>query len=189
MELVRDEDHRLALLLQPLEHLRQLCDALRGEHRGRLVEDEHPRASPQRLDDLHLLLVTKGEVDCVRIGVDLDAEQPGELGEALPCAFLVQPQPPCVAQHQVLEDGQRRNQRRVLRDGADAQLERRTGRRDRQSRSPRPGSCPRPGGAGPRGCRSEWTCRRRSRRAGSAPRRGGGSGRCGRSRAHPGTPS
>ena len=113
-----------------VEHLRQLCDALRGEHRGRLVEDQHPRASPQRLDDLHLLLVAKGEVDCVCVGVDLDAEQPGELGEALPRAFLVQPQPPRVAQHQVLEDGQRRNQRRVLRDGADAQLERGAGRRD-----------------------------------------------------------
>ena len=63
VELVRDEDHRLALLLQPREHLRQLCDALRREHRRRLVEDEHPRAAPQRLDDLHLLLVTEGEVD------------------------------------------------------------------------------------------------------------------------------
>ena len=41
------------------EHLRQLGDALRRQHRGRLVEDQHARAAPERLDDLDLLLVAE----------------------------------------------------------------------------------------------------------------------------------
>ena len=62
VQLVGDEDDRLALLLEPAEHLRQLGDALRREHRGRLVEDQDARAAPERLDDLDLLLVAEGEV-------------------------------------------------------------------------------------------------------------------------------
>ncbi len=93
VELVRDEDHGLALLLQPVEHLRQLGDALWRQHRRRLVEDQHARAAPERLDDLDLLLVPEGEVDRPRVGVDVDAEQLGELGQALPRTRLVEPQP------------------------------------------------------------------------------------------------
>ena len=82
VELVRDEDDRLALLLEPAEHLRQLGDALRGQHRGRLVEDQDARAAPERLDDLDLLLVAEREVGRLRVRVDLDAELVGELREA-----------------------------------------------------------------------------------------------------------
>ena len=40
----------------------ELGDALRRQHRRRLVEDQHPRAAPERLDDLDLLLVAEREV-------------------------------------------------------------------------------------------------------------------------------
>ncbi len=40
VQLVGDEDDRQSGRLQPLEHLLQLGDCLRGEHRGGLVEDQ-----------------------------------------------------------------------------------------------------------------------------------------------------
>jgi len=40
VQLVGDEDHGLTLFLEPAQHLRQLGNALRGQHRGRLVEDQ-----------------------------------------------------------------------------------------------------------------------------------------------------
>src|SRR3989304_608098 len=56
VELVRDEDDRKAVLLQPHEHLLQLRDAGGSEHRGRLVEDQDLRGAPERLHHLAPLL-------------------------------------------------------------------------------------------------------------------------------------
>ena len=130
VELVGDEDHRLALLLQAREDLRELCDALRGEHRRRLVEDQHTGAAPERLDDLDLLLVAEGEVGRASVRVDLDAEHRGQLCQTGTRSRLVEPHAARVAEHQVLEHGQRRDQRGVLVDGADPELERHARRDD-----------------------------------------------------------
>ena len=59
----------------------ELRDALRRQHRRRLVEDQHAGAAPERLDDLDLLLGAEREVGGLRVGVDLDAEHARELGE------------------------------------------------------------------------------------------------------------
>ena len=130
VQLVRDEDDRLALLLQPGQHLRQLGDALRRQHRRRLVEDQHARAAPERLDDLHLLLVAEREVGRLRAGVDLDAQLARQLGEALSRGRPVEAQAVAVAEHQVLEHGECGDQRRVLVHSADPELERPPRRRD-----------------------------------------------------------
>ena len=39
VEVVLDDDHRVALLLEPVEHLQQLADVVEVEPGGRLVED------------------------------------------------------------------------------------------------------------------------------------------------------
>ncbi len=52
VELVGDEDHRGAEVLQRADHPEQLVGLLRGQDRGRLVEDEEVRLAIQRLDDL-----------------------------------------------------------------------------------------------------------------------------------------
>jgi len=70
------------------------------------------------------------EGDGFRVGVDGDPELRAELREAGPRARLVQPHAPRVAEHEVLEHGQCRDERRVLVDGADAVVERAARRRD-----------------------------------------------------------
>ena len=46
VQLVGDEDDGEAVLAQPAEHGLQLAHGLRREHRGRLVEDQHPGSAP-----------------------------------------------------------------------------------------------------------------------------------------------
>ncbi len=43
-------------------HREQILALLRRQHRGGLVEDQHPRAAVEHLDDLHFLLRANGEV-------------------------------------------------------------------------------------------------------------------------------
>ena len=57
--------------LRPDEHLLQLRDALRRQHRGRLVEDQDAGAPPQRLDDLDLLLLAEREIAGARRRLDV----------------------------------------------------------------------------------------------------------------------
>ncbi len=124
VQLVRDEDERHSRLLQPDQDLLELRDALRREHRGRLVQDQHARAAPQRLDDLDLLLLTEREVARARARVDLDAERAGELGQPGRARLGVEAHAAALAEQQVLEHAERRHERRVLVDHAHAEPER-----------------------------------------------------------------
>ena len=56
LELVGDEDDRLTGRLQRAHHVEQLVDLLRGQHGGRLVEDQQVDLADQGLDDLDPLL-------------------------------------------------------------------------------------------------------------------------------------
>ncbi len=123
VQLVGDEHDREPRGLEPLEHLLQLGDRLRRQHRGGLVEDQDSRPPPERLDDLDLLLAAEREVFGARVGLDLDAEHGAELLEPPTCAREVQPQTAALAEHQVLDHGQRADQCRVLVDRADAEVE------------------------------------------------------------------
>ena len=58
-ELVGDEDDRRALRLQRAQDAEELPRLLRGEHGGRLVEDEDARVAVQRAQDLHALLLRR----------------------------------------------------------------------------------------------------------------------------------
>ena len=75
--LVGNEDDGNALVAQPLHDLAQMMNALRRQHRGRLVENEHARASPKRMHDLDLLLFAKRKPSDRRVRVDRDAEKVG----------------------------------------------------------------------------------------------------------------
>ena len=115
---------------RPRDHPAEILDALRREHRGRLVEDEHALAPPQRLDDLGELLLTEGEGAQWRILRQRDAEQGGDLVQPRAGGGAVHRRPPRGPQHQVLQHRQRRHQGRVLVDGADAVIQRGAGARD-----------------------------------------------------------
>ena len=64
VQLVRDEDDRLALRSSATEDLEELLRLLRRQHGGRLVEDQDLRAAVERLQDLDaLLLADRDAVD------------------------------------------------------------------------------------------------------------------------------
>ena len=67
--------------------------------------------------------MTEREVDRLRVGVDHHPEHRRELRKPAARAGLVQPHAARVAEHQVLQHGQRGDQRRVLVDGADPELQ------------------------------------------------------------------
>ena len=57
VQLVADEDDRRALLLEALDDPEQLARLLRGQHGGRLVEDQDLGAAVEGLQDLDALLL------------------------------------------------------------------------------------------------------------------------------------
>ena len=61
---------------------KSVVDLLRHQHRGRLVEDEDPRAAVEHLQDLDPLPVADAEALDQLVGVDVQAVRAGELGDA-----------------------------------------------------------------------------------------------------------
>ena len=108
------------LLDQPAHQLRQLLDALRRQHRGRLVEDQHAAAAQQRLDDLDLLLLAERELAGDLVEIDRDADLARSRRACVVSSAPVWRPPPGHAEHQVLQHGQGRHQHDVLEDRADA---------------------------------------------------------------------
>ncbi len=122
-QLVGDEDDRGARLLELAHDAHQLVGLLRGEHGGRLVEDEHPRVARERLDDLDALLHADREVLDERVGVDVESEARGDLADALARGVQVEDAAGLgglVAEHDVLGDGEDGDQHEVLMHHADA---------------------------------------------------------------------
>ena len=99
------------LALRPRDTPCQLGHALWREHRGRLVEDEHPRAAPECLDDLDVLLLAQGQAAGPHVRVDVHAQRGRQLGEPRPGARLSSVRPRLRPEHQVLEHGERRDER------------------------------------------------------------------------------
>ena len=65
--LVRDDDHRHAVVRQLLHDLQNLADHLRVERARRLVEEHDLRLHHERADDGHALLLSAGQLRGVRI--------------------------------------------------------------------------------------------------------------------------
>ena len=80
-QLVGDEDDRLAGSASAAHDREQLVGLLRGQHRGRLVEDEQVDVAGERLDDLDPLLRADRQVLDQRVRVDRQAVALGDLGD------------------------------------------------------------------------------------------------------------
>ena len=129
-ELVGDEDDGLPGLLELAHDVHQLVGLLGREHRGRLVEDEELGVAGERLDDLHALLHADREVLDDGLGLHVEAEAVGDLGDAVAGGVEVERAGEAgglVAEHDVLGDGEDGDEHEVLVDHADAGGHRVTG--------------------------------------------------------------
>ena len=122
-QLVGDEHDGGAGCLELAHDLHQLVGLLRGEHRGRLVEDEHLRVAGQRLDDLDPLLHADRQVVDERVGVDVEPEPRRDLPHLRASGVDVEHtgEPGLLmAEHDVLGDGEDGDEHEVLVHHADA---------------------------------------------------------------------
>ena len=121
-QLVRDEHDADALIRQPTQHIEQMVGLLRGEHRGRLVSDQHPGIAVQRLENLDPLLRANGQVFHSGVRVDMEPEPVRQIQH--PAARLCDIDHPELArlsaEHDVAHDAHRRHQLEVLVHHADA---------------------------------------------------------------------
>jgi hypothetical protein len=128
VELVRDEDDRPAVGRHRAHRLEERLRLLRGEHRGRLVQDQDPAFAVERLENLHPLLLADRELPDLRAGMHSEAVAGSELGHPLldlarphdePLAHVA-----VVAEHDVLRDREGRDQTEVLVHHEDPRVER-----------------------------------------------------------------
>ena len=126
-QLVGDENDGGAVLFELVDDAEELVRLLRRQHRRRLVEDEHPRAQIERLDDLDLLALPHAEVPDRRVGGDLlhaeAREQPADLLLGRPVIDEVRPGGR-VAEDDVLGDAHMVDLHEVLVHHADPVLKR-----------------------------------------------------------------
>ena len=118
VHLVRDDDDGLAVVAHAAQDGEELVRLLRGEHGGRLVEDEDIRAAVERLDDLDRLLLGHGHVIDLLIRVELEAvalaDAADARGRGLEIELFIE------AERDVLSGGEDVDQLEVLVDHADA---------------------------------------------------------------------
>ena len=130
VQLVGDDDDRLAVGLHVADDAEQLLGLLRGQNCRRLVEDQDVRAAVQHLDDLQRLLLADAHL------VDLLVEVKGELvlfadGAGLVVdLFQVELLAAAHRQGDILRRGEHVHELEVLVDHADAQVQRVAGGAD-----------------------------------------------------------
>ncbi len=119
IELVSYQDGRPARGGEGSDHLQQQLRFRRGEHGGRLIQQEYSGLAGQSLDDLQPLLQRHREPAGPLVRIEWQthalAQQPGAL------AHLVRHDGPAGRQGHVLSHGQRRHRREMLVHHADAQ--------------------------------------------------------------------
>ena len=130
VQLVGDDDDRLAVVAHVAQHREELVGLLRGEHGGGLVEDEDLGAAVEQLDDLDRLLLRDGHVVDLLVGVHVKAVGVADLADALGGGREVELALLLEAQHDVLGGGEDVHQLEVLVDHADAVVEGVLGRAD-----------------------------------------------------------
>ena len=128
VELVGDVEDRAAARGEAPQRLEELGDLLRRQHRGRLVHDQELRVQQQRTDDLDPLPLADRERRDRAVGIErqpvLRQHRADALLELGVGEFRVE------AERDVLEHGQRLEQREVLEDHADPDGARGLGARD-----------------------------------------------------------
>jgi len=120
---VGDEDDARAGVAELTHDDHELVGLLGGQHGGRLVEDEDLGVARERLDDLDALLHADRELLDDGVGVDVEAEAPGDLAHLRAGGLQVEPPAGAgllVAQHHVLRHGEDGDEHEVLVHHADA---------------------------------------------------------------------
>ncbi len=121
-QLVRDQDNGDALIAQGPEHAKQALGFLRGQHAGRLVEDQDTRPPIERLKDLDPLLDPDRKLADHGVQVDLETEivfEAPQLAAGRRQAGAEQ-RAALRAENHVLQNGERIDQHEVLEHHADA---------------------------------------------------------------------
>jgi hypothetical protein len=129
VELVRDEHDRAPLVAQRAQHRPQLLHLGRGEHGGRLVEDQRLRAAVERLEDLDPLRLAHRQLGHEAVGGDGEPRARAERLDLAHRPRAVERRPPreLAAQHHVLGHREARDEHEVLVHHADAGVDRRRG--------------------------------------------------------------
>ncbi len=174
VELVTDEDDRLAVGLEPVHDVDEALDLGGRQDRGRFVEDEDVRLAGEHLDDLDPLLETHREILDDGVGVDVEAVAARDLPNGLARPLQIEPAEALrrlVAEHDVLGHGEDGHEHEVLVDHPDASGDgiARSGEVLRlavEADLPGRWAC-----RARTGCSSACSCRRRSRRGGRGSRR------------------
>ena len=111
-----DDDDGGALIPQLLEHLEQVIRLLRGQHPGRLVQDQDTGAAIERLEDLDPLLQAHRQILDLLVQRHLETIVPGQLAEQLLGRAQALAQMPAVfrAEDHVLQHGEVVHQHKVL---------------------------------------------------------------------------
>ena len=123
VELVGDEEDGFAFAGKLLHRGHQLFDLLRGQHRGRLVEDEDLVVAIQHLQNFDALLHTDRDILDLGVKVDVQAVALGDLLDLFACLFLLQKAAlrRLRAEDDVVEHGEHVHQLEVLVHHADAE--------------------------------------------------------------------
>jgi hypothetical protein len=123
-ELVRDEHHGDALVAQAAEEIEQRRHLSKSEHGRRLVEEEHPGAPKEHLDDLDALTLAQGQMPDLGMGRDVEPEVGEQRRHPTFRGGEIDQDPTLCAEHHILQDGEIRDEGEVLVDGTDAAMER-----------------------------------------------------------------
>ncbi len=115
-QLVGDEDDGRALIPQLFQHFEQVIRLLRGQHAGRLVEDQDAGAAIERLEDLDPLLQAHRQIFDLLVQRHVETIVPRQLAEQLLGRRQTLAQVPAVlrAQDDVLQHGKIVHQHEVL---------------------------------------------------------------------------
>ena len=118
-----DEKDGLAFTGKLLHRGHELFDLLRGEHRGRLVEDENFVVAIQHLQNFDTLLHTNRDILDLGVKVDIQAVALGDLLDLFARLFFLQKAAlRCLrAEDDVVEHGEHVHQLEVLVHHADAE--------------------------------------------------------------------
>ena len=121
-QLVGDEEDGDAVVLEDREDLEQPVRLLRGQHPGRLVQDQDARAPQERLQDLDPLLKADRELADQGVRIDLEPVRGADLRHLRPGRLLAlgEQRAAFTPEHHILEHCHGRDQHEVLVHHADA---------------------------------------------------------------------
>ena len=123
VQLMRDDDQRLSVLLHVAHDGEQLVRLLRRQNGRRLIEDQDIRAAVQNLDDFHGLLLRHRHIVHLLVRIDVEAVLVADFLDALARLLEVQPSLVLESEDDVLGRGKDIDQLEVLMNHADPVVE------------------------------------------------------------------